>query len=72
MKKKVLRVSAAVMLLVGTVGFAGNALAIGNADCDAACESSTEFHCLLTYTDGSQVICLNRQVKGTKEEIAFA
>jgi hypothetical protein len=38
----------------------------GNADCNSYCESSTIYHCLLTYSDGSQVLCLNMQVKGTQ------
>lgn len=69
MKKKVMKIVAVVLMVAGTFAMSApglfGAMAVGNKDCDDNCESSTEFHCLLTYSDGSQVICVNMQVKGT-------
>lgn len=69
MKKKVMKIAAVVLMVAGTFAMtapgAFGAKAVGNEDCDDNCEASTEFHCLLTYGDGSQVICVNMQVKGT-------
>lgn len=69
MKKRVIKIAAVALMFIGTfaitVPTAFGAMAVGNKDCDTYCESSTEFHCELTYSDGSQVLCLNMQVKGT-------
>jgi len=53
--------------ILGVIAYHANAQKTsGNADCNANCESSTIYHCQLTYSDGSQVICVNKQVKGTQ------
>lgn len=69
MKKRVMKIAAVVLMFAGTFAITApaalGARAIGNQDCNDLCETSTEFHCLLTYGDGQQVICVNMQVKGT-------
>ena len=72
MKKQIMKASAALLLVATAFAFTFSAsanVAVGNKDCDKYCESSREYHCKLTYSDGSQVLCLNMAVKGTHTDV---
>lgn len=65
-KKLALAIALPILGIIAYNASAQDPKSSGNADCNTYCESSTIYHCLLTYGDGSQVICLNMQVKGTQ------
>jgi hypothetical protein len=70
MKKTFKKIAVALALpILGVIAYNANAQTSGNADCNTYCESSTIYHCQLTYPNGSQVICVNMQVKGTQPPV---
>jgi len=65
-KKMVIALALPILGVIAYNASAQDPKSSGNEDCNSYCESSTIYHCLLTYSDGSQVLCLNMQVKGTQ------